>query len=229
VAASSRGLPVCSRLLSSYEVAIYLRQASAGAHLADRIAGMNLHGDKPFDREEVEEWDHEASRHRDFLWSVVPGDRVWLTAETPSHPEAAYSVPHLVVIRAGRLVFRYRLPDWGTGREFGPILPRTAKLTCDEAIAIASDRVRDLYAIVPPVAGVHEFVKRTTPRHDKQADDNVSPEERDKSHTHWWVSFACNWDTDKLGLPVTLHVIVDDLTGEAELVTNVGDPIQYSG
>jgi len=225
VSASSRGLPVCSRLLSCYEVAIYLREALARARLADQIAGINLKDDNPLDREELEELRQEASRHRDFLWSVIPGDRAWLTADPPSHPEADYGVPHVVVIRSGEVVFRYRLSDGWTGREIGPILPPTAWLTHDEAIAIASDWLRGRYPIVPPVAAVHESVKRTTPRHDQHVDDSLYPEERGKSQTKWWVSFACNWDTDKLGMPVRLIVVVDDLTREAKLGTDAGDPI----
>jgi hypothetical protein len=97
-------LSLCSHLVSPDELARYLELASKFARLSDLVANS-----VPLDPDELELWRDESSRHRDFRWSVLPGDKVWLTAEPPRHPEVEYGMPYLVVVRGGRVVCRYRL------------------------------------------------------------------------------------------------------------------------
>jgi hypothetical protein len=213
----SQDLPLCSRLLGPDEIVHYLRLASMRARLADFAAGALPPDTSPLDREELEELRDEASRHRDFRWSVLPGDKVWLTADPPRHPEAEHGVPHLVIVRGGTVVFRYRLGNWtGPGLE-SPILAPTMRLTRDEVVTIASDWVRAHYPIVPAVADVREFSDRTLDQLEQRAGATISQEKRRQISNEWCVSFACSWETDEAGMPMSLLVLVDDTTGQAEL------------
>ena len=85
-----RSLPDCSRLLSSYELTAHLRNAKLLALSADNRADT-CRSEKGADaQQELKGLRDEASRHRELLWSVRPGDRVWLTLGSPPHPECEF-------------------------------------------------------------------------------------------------------------------------------------------
>jgi hypothetical protein len=65
-------------------------------------------------------------------------------------------------------------------------------VTSDDAIRLAAAWVWTRYPVVPPV--------------------NVDLVMTDSDK--WFVSFFCSWDTDVLGMPSTLNVLVDNASGE---------------
>jgi len=187
------------------------------ARLADFEAGALPSDITPLDREGLAELRDEASRHRDFRWSVLPGDKVWLTAGPPTHPEVEHGMPYLVVVRGATVVFRYRLGDCMGPGLVSSVLAPTMRLTADEAVTIASDWVRARYPVVPAAAWVQDFSDRTMDQLEHGLGDRFSQDERRQVLNKWWVSFACSWETDELGMPNSLHVLVDDATGQADL------------
>ena len=100
-------------------------------------------------------------------------------------------------------------------------------MTRDEIVEIARRWVRERYAMVPPVAGTMHFTdegveasfpllnRASLPRRLSYRDH---PELSGTTELmgKWVVHFFCSWDTDKVGIPETLHLCVDDLTGEVE-------------
>jgi hypothetical protein len=204
---------LCSRLLSPDEIEDYLRLAALKGRLAGLMATSLPADADPLDRDELRELEDETSRHREFRWAVLPGDRVWITADPPRHPEAEHGVPHLLVVRGGRPVFRYRLAP-----EAGPVLPPpTTRLTREEAVAIASEWVRARHPVVPPVARAQIFSDHEIDQLERRSGTTLAPGERAEATGRWSVTFACSWDTDALGMPPALHVLVDDATGQAHL------------
>jgi hypothetical protein len=211
-------LPLCSRLLARDEIAQYLRLATMRAGFSDFAANALCRENSPFDRGELGVLRDEAGRHRDFVWSILPGDKVWLTAEPRRHPEVEHGMPYLVVVRNAAVVFRYRLGDWteaGPGSN-APVLAPTMRLTRDEVVTIASDWVATNYSVVPAVVSIQEFSDRTIDQLERQMGKTFPPDERRGISNKWWVSFACSWETDAAGLPTSLQVLVDDVTGQAK-------------
>ena len=90
------------------------------------------------------------------------------------------------------------------------------RLTRDDAVTVASDWVRARYPIVPEIAWVQEFSGRTIDQFEQRTGKRFSQDERRQLSNKWWVSFRCSWDTDELGMPSTLHLLIDDITGAAE-------------
>ncbi len=213
-------LPLCSRLLARDEIAQYLRLATMWAGFSDVAAKALRRENNPLDRGELELLKDEAARHRDFVWSILPGDKVWLTAEPRRHPEVEHGMPYLVVVRNAAVVFRYRLGDWnGTGPWLiSPVLAPTMRLTRDEVVTIASDWVATNYSVVPAVVWIQELSDRTIDQLERQLGETIPPDERRRISNKWWVSFACSWETDKAGIPTSLQVLVDDVTGQAKHV-----------
>jgi hypothetical protein len=213
----SLGLLICSRLLSGDEVAHYLRLASTWAQQADSTAAFLPSDAGALDRDVQRHLRDEAARHREFRSSVIPGDKVWHTAGAPSHSEVDHGEPYLVVIRGTNVITRYR-PGGLFDAEWGlPILDPEKQLTRDEVIAIASDWVRARYPTVPEVIRVQEFSDQTLNRLERARGNRYSPIERRQLSDHWWVYFATPCDTDETGIPPRLRVVVDDITGRADL------------
>jgi hypothetical protein len=76
-------------------------------------------------------------------------------------------------------------------------------MTKEEAIARASEWVRAQYPVVPPMGLA---TRLTLPE-----GVEVSPAETKELQAvacKWMVSFCCSWDTDALGFPLQLHVLV---------------------
>jgi hypothetical protein len=206
---SPQSMPLCSRLLSPDEVENYLRLAAMRGRLAGRMETILPAVAGPLDRDELRGLEDETARHREFLWAVLPGDRVWITTDPPRHPETEYGVPHLVVVRGGRPVFRYRL-DPGAG----PVLPpATTRLTREEAVALASEWVRARYPVVPPVTMAQIFADHEIDALERRTGTAFTPGERADATGRWSVAFACSWDTDAQGMPSSLLVLIDDATG----------------
>jgi hypothetical protein len=101
-------------------------------------------------------------------------------------------------------------------------------MTRDEIVKIATGWVRERYPIVPPVAAVSHFTDEgaqtfhTPPGRGPftfglSYDDHPELPRPTELIGKWVVSFFCSWDTDEAGMPETLHVYVDDSTGEVEL------------
>jgi hypothetical protein len=210
-----QGLPICSRLFADDEIARQLELASEWARMADSVATALTPADA-LDRDELRQWRDEAARHREFRRAVIPGDRVWFTAGPPSHPEAEYGVPYLVVVRGADVITMYRPGDSdGAGWDM-TILAPTKRLTREEVIVLASDWVRARYPTVPAVARVLEFSDQVLDQLERATGKNYSPSERRQFTSRWWVVFAPG-DGDQSGLPTSLRVNVDDVTGEADL------------
>jgi hypothetical protein len=102
------------------------------------------------------------------------------------------------------------------------MLPSTLRLTHDEVIRIACDWVRSRYSVVPPVVLVLEFSEQAILQLEQKCGHRLPPEERARCLNKWQVSFACSRDTDVLGMPQGLHVVVDDLTSHASLAESHG-------
>lgn len=93
------------------------------------------------------------------------------------------------------------------------------RMAQDQVIAAASGWVRDRYPVVPPVGLVLEFSEEKLDAIERQqsAAGVVLPAgERRYLANKWVVSFCGSWDTDALGMPMGLQVVVDDATGQAE-------------
>jgi len=69
-------------------------------HLADSFGTGNEEGE----RDEAE-----ARRWLEFRQSVLPGDKLWLMTEPPSHPEVSHGSACLVITRDGNIVTRFQL------------------------------------------------------------------------------------------------------------------------
>ncbi len=209
-------LPACSRLLSSYELTAHLRNAKLLALSADKYADTLRSENGDDAQQERKNLQAEASRHRELLWSVRPGDRVWLTLGSPPHPECDFGASYLVVVRAGKVVLWYRVSQWMHTGAFVPILPTTLRLTHDEVISIACEWVRRRYPVVPPVARVLEFSEQSLFQIEQACGHRFESEEREQCVNQWRVNFVCSWDTDKLGLPQRISLVIDDLTGDVK-------------
>lgn len=83
-----------------------------------------------------------------------------------------------------------------------------------EAVAIAESWVRERYPAVPPIADAFEILA------DNMITDGLAVDAKQavrQNQGNWMVFFFCSWDTDELGMPSTLIVIVDQKTQEARL------------
>src|SRR5713101_2920043 len=89
-------------------------------------------------------------------------------------------------------------------------------MTREDAITRANAWVQAHFAVVPPVGFVIRFDRALFTRF--QLENGIDPAEADLQGLFgkWMISYHCSWDTDALGLPLTLHVLVDDSTGIAE-------------
>ena len=69
----------------------------------------------------------------------------------------------------------------------------------NQAIDLSSQWVQARYPITPPLGMVWQITEAET----------------DCRHLlgKWVVTFCCSWDTDALGLPLTLILLVDTSTG----------------
>jgi hypothetical protein len=111
----------------------------------------------------------------------------------------------------------------------------SSHMTHEEAMSIASDYVRKRYSFAPPIILVQHVI------HENLEDTLVavgttwlkmpgsSAWRKSIAHTHpepqghscckpgqagWIVGFFMSWDTDAIGMPQTLMVAIDDITGE---------------
>jgi hypothetical protein len=96
--------PPCSRLLTDKFVESFPKLFLQNAQLADSIAAYY----RKLDPEESESWDAKARHNRELVWSILPGDRFWITVDESSHPEVD-CVVSFVVVRGGTVVFKERL------------------------------------------------------------------------------------------------------------------------
>lgn len=83
----------------------------------------------------------------------------------------------------------------------------------DQAIALAQDWVRERYPVVPPVAAAFEITDLESPQ-DLPTEELLVLEQ---NLGNWFVAFFCSWDTDVLGMPEKLAVVVDRHTGDVRL------------
>jgi hypothetical protein len=217
VSGNRPNLPSCSRLLSSYELAAHLRNAWSLAVSVENRADAHPYESGNIAEEALKALRDEASRHRDFFWTVRQGDRVWLTVDAPRHPECDFGASYLVVVRAGKVVLRYRIPSSAASGVIVPMLPISLRLTQDHVINAACEWVRSRYAVVPPVALVLELSEETILKLERDYGYRIPSEEREAYLNKWWVSFARLRDMDEPGMPAAIHVVVDDLTGEVNL------------
>jgi hypothetical protein len=93
-------------------------------------------------------------------------------------------------------------------------------MTQGEAVQQVERWVRDRYPVVPAVGLVLDFrpeaIKRIREVHELGG-QQVSPKDVHRLRGKWCVYFRCSGDTDELGMPLRLGVLVDDETGAAEL------------
>ena len=85
-----------------------------------------------------------------------------------------------------------------------------------EAIILASQWVWTHYPVVPPVNLGLMFSERAIARLGLHGSAEITNHDYQKLCGKWFVSFFCSWDTDALGLPETLNVLVDSMSGEVE-------------
>lgn len=99
-------------------------------------------------------------------------------------------------------------------------------MTRDEIVEIATTWVRERYPIVPPVVFTMHFAHkgvsvvasgRTPYASELSYQDHPEIPRATELIGKWVVMFFCSWDTDEAGMPKTLHVFVDDVTGEVAL------------
>jgi len=69
-------------------------------HLADSFGTGNEAGDRD---------ESEARRWLELRQSILPGDKLWLMTEPPSHPEVSQGSACLVITRDGKIVTRFQL------------------------------------------------------------------------------------------------------------------------
>jgi hypothetical protein len=70
--------------------------------------------------------------------------------------------------------------------------------------------------VVPRVATAFLLNEATYQKFGLSPGIGFSQDKWERVKGKWLVSYMCSWDTDALGLSQTLHVQVDDSTGEAE-------------
>jgi hypothetical protein len=86
-------------------------------------------------------------------------------------------------------------------------------MTARDAEILATGWVWQRFPVVPPINLVFEFSERELSKVKSQGMvRNI--EEEDEVRGKWFVSFFCSWDTDSLGMPQTLNLLVDDKNGE---------------
>jgi hypothetical protein len=91
-------------------------------------------------------------------------------------------------------------------------------LTKEEAIGAAEKAVRERYSLVPPVGQAIMIPKNVIELNRGLLPEIVLDISRQKYAGKWLVCFHCSWDTDELGLPISLIVLVDSKTGRTEIV-----------
>jgi hypothetical protein len=89
-------------------------------------------------------------------------------------------------------------------------------MTREEATACANRWVRAHFPTVPQVSSTRLFNDELLRLYRVSSGEDPPVEEWKKMYGKWMVSYFCNWDTDALGLPETLHVLVDDMSGDAQ-------------
>ena len=97
-------------------------------------------------------------------------------------------------------------------------------MTRAEAIKHARRWVRDRYPVVPSVAGVLDFRPAAIIKAELQLGHPFASSEMERFRGRWCVLFRCSWDTDALGLPLRLGVLVDDQSGAVESFFNSTSP-----
>src|SRR5262245_58836934 len=90
------GGPLCSRLLPHELGVLFLERA--------RLADMSTEDCVPDEIEASEAYLAVARRNRDLVWSILPGDRIWLTIDPQAHPEVKVGVASIVVVRGGKII-----------------------------------------------------------------------------------------------------------------------------
>ncbi len=91
-------------------------------------------------------------------------------------------------------------------------------LTEADAIGIAEKAVRERYSVAPPVALAMLFSDELIEQGRGLMPESEYQLGKDKYSGKWLVFFRCSWDTDELGLPISLMVTEDGNSGEAEVV-----------
>jgi hypothetical protein len=89
-------------------------------------------------------------------------------------------------------------------------------VTGDEAIRVAATWVWGRYPVVPPVNCALEMTEQTLGQARRHLPGGSAEEAVRLLRGTWFVSFFCSWDTDALGLPQTLNVLVDKISGEVQ-------------
>lgn len=91
------------------------------------------------------------------------------------------------------------------------------RLTREEAAAIAARWVASHYPVVPPIVGVYQLSERSSEGREPRLGPRSYLEDRSAAPSQWMVAYLCSRETDALGMPQSLRVLVDDATGFAEL------------
>jgi hypothetical protein len=91
-------------------------------------------------------------------------------------------------------------------------------MPADDPVVLAAAWVWARFPVVPPVGAVYDFSERAVAELQRQAPGQLTAEEARQVQGKWFISFFCSWDTDALGLPMTLNLLVDCATGAVEQV-----------
>jgi hypothetical protein len=89
-------------------------------------------------------------------------------------------------------------------------------MTQKQAVVYANSWVRGHFSMVPQVVSARLYNDELLLLCRFSLGEDPPLEEWGRVYGKWKVSYFCNWDTDILGLPETLHVLVDNVSGEAE-------------
>ena len=87
----------------------------------------------------------------------------------------------------------------------------------DEAISVASKWVKDRYPVVPSVARAFQITDDMFSEDELTLNPDFREEDAKAVADKWFVGYFCDWDTDALGMPEYLIVLVDNNTQEVEL------------
>ncbi len=89
-------------------------------------------------------------------------------------------------------------------------------MTPNEAVALANHGILCRYPIAPPVKMVEYFSAQKAEYVQQNYGDTYSPEELSRYVGKWWADYQCSWEMFAAGLPLSLTVLVHDVTGETE-------------
>lgn len=87
-------------------------------------------------------------------------------------------------------------------------------MTEEEAISRASQWVQSHFPAVPPVASALYLDQNDLQQYEAETGRQVGNRKPGQPRDKWIIAYFCSWDTDAMGMPETLHVAVDDSTGE---------------